>query len=349
MKERVGRLSLVFAGCGLALLLSEGLIRVFYPHARDHVIPGRLFTIDDDLGWKFHPRTSGRHHSRYFNVVYTINSLGFRDKPREIAKHGETHRILLYGDSLIFGWGVLQQERFSDLTESRSHGLEIWNHGVPGYGLDQEILLYEKEGEALKANEAMFFVAGSSLHRLHTGYIYQKYKPMFELGSDGRLKLIGIPKGKNAATSLFYDVFSPFYLPYFLEIQFASFKEALNSRGMRTAAGGVKTRRYIGEFEKKLLRMAWNTARERHQSMTLLVVNIPLEDRKDLRDFCDENGMGYLEISSDFTAGFGTDDKSDLILGKYDKHWNAKANKLIADQLLSQMKQGRYQFLFETR
>src|SRR5215472_14417339 len=338
MKKTLGRLCLVFAGCCLALPLSEGLIRVFYPHARDHVIPGRLFTIDDDLGWKFHPGKSGRHHSRYFSVVYTINSLGFRDKPRQTAKNGNTYRILLYGDSLIFGWGVLQEERFSDLTESRSHGLEIWNHSVPGYGLDQEILLYEKEGEALNADEAMFFVAGSTLHRLHTGYIYQKYKPMFELGSDGRLKLIAIPKGKNAATSLFYDVLSPFYLPYFLERQLASFKDALSSRDKRTAAGGP--RRYIGEFEKKLLGMAWNTARGRHQNMTLLVANFPPEDKKDLRDFCDENGIGYLEISSDFTPGFSTDDKSDLILGKYDKHWNPKANKLIADQLLSQMKHG---------
>ena len=52
------------------------------------------------------PGAEGIHHSRYFDVTYSINALGLRDGPRTIVKHLGTDRILLYGDSVIFGWGI---------------------------------------------------------------------------------------------------------------------------------------------------------------------------------------------------------------------------------------------------
>jgi hypothetical protein len=95
MRKHISNLFLLLISCCVALLLAEVLVRIFDPHARDSVIPGRLFTIDDDLGWKFHPKKSARHRTRYFDVVYDINSFGFRDRPRETAKDSSTHRILL--------------------------------------------------------------------------------------------------------------------------------------------------------------------------------------------------------------------------------------------------------------
>jgi hypothetical protein len=47
---------------------------------------------------------------------------------------------------VIFGWSLKAEERFSDLIESKRQGAAIWNQSVPGYGLDQEIVLYEKRG-----------------------------------------------------------------------------------------------------------------------------------------------------------------------------------------------------------
>ncbi len=344
MKQVLGILCLIIFGVLAGLGLSEGLVRYFYPHARDAVIPDHLFVIDDDLGWKLAPSRSSLHHSRYFDAPYAINSLGFRDRPRTKAGNPNARRILLYGDSLIFGWGLKHEERFSDLIEAGNSALEILNLGVPGYGLDQEIILHEKEGGSLNANEVIFFVSTSTLWRIHTGYIYAKYKPMFAQQEDGRLALVPIPKGRNAALRFLYEIFSPFYLPYFLQTQVAVVQESMRLRAAGVRNVGTRTiesTRLVDELTKGMLRMARNTARRQHQEMAILVANLSQADRTELRAFCREIDAAYLRISPEISATMTTDENSDLIFGKYDKHWNAKANRLIAGQLLPQMKRDR--------
>ncbi len=141
-KIRLLQYCLVLVGFCVALLLAEGYVRVFHPYSRDHVVPGGLFEIDDYLGWKFTEGKSARHHSRYFEATYRINTLGYRDKPRSLLKDAEIYRILLYGDSQVFGWGTPAEQRFSNLIEAQNPHLEIWNLAVPGYGIDQEVLSY---------------------------------------------------------------------------------------------------------------------------------------------------------------------------------------------------------------
>jgi hypothetical protein len=52
-----------------------------------------------------------------------------------------------------------------------------------------------------------------------------------------------------------------------------------------------------------------------------------------LRTFGEENGAAYLEVDSRFTVLPDTDERSGIILGNEDKHWNAQANRQIADSL----------------
>jgi hypothetical protein len=157
IKKHLSQFCLVLAGCCIALLLAEGFVRVFYPYSRDHVIPGGLFEIDNYLGWKLQAGKNAIHHSRYFDVVYSINALGYRDKPRNPSKDENIYRILLYGDSQVFGWGVPEDQRFSNVVEDQKQSLEIWNLAVPGYGVDQQILSYEKRGKSFSADEVIFF------------------------------------------------------------------------------------------------------------------------------------------------------------------------------------------------
>ncbi|MGB6706278.1 MAG: SGNH/GDSL hydrolase family protein [Pseudolabrys sp.] len=325
LKSILASLVLCLLGLCLGLALAEGLVRVFYPHARDIVISGHPFILDDELGWKLAPSKTTTHHCLYFDTGYTTNSFGFRDKPRSTAKSDDAYRILLYGDSLIFGWGLNDGERFSDLIENERAGLEIWNLGVPGWGLDQEILLNEKEGKLLHADEVIFFVGPSTLSRIHTGYLLSKYKPMFTQHQDGRLTVVPIPKGKNAVLRFLYETLSDFYLPYFLQAQIATFQETVRLR--EGPADGLA---------KDMLRMAWDTTRRRNQRMTILVANLSHSDRSDLRALCNETGIKYLEIGPEVLATATVD--SDLIFGQYDNHWNAKTNKLIAAALLRQLR-----------
>jgi hypothetical protein len=353
MKKHLLNFCLLLGATCFALLLAEGIVRIFHPHTKDRIIPGRTFGIDDDLGWKFHPGKNSVHHTRYFEVGYSINAHGFRDRSRLAPKSGNKYRILLYGDSLIFGWGVPQDDRFSDILEKRIQNLEVWNRAIPGYGLDQEMVLYEREGGSLNADEVMFFVAYSTLYRIHTAFIFDKYKPMFVVDPQENLNLIPVPKGKNAAISLLYETISPFYLPYFIESQIANLKAGFESRS-NSASGATKTaapRRQIGEFEKKLLARELKVARGRNQKMTVAAAHLSQPDRDELRMFCAGNGIGYLELNRDLKPSTEADDerKRELALGEYDRHWNVKANRLIADQLMEQMEKGDWQFLFKSR
>ena len=67
--------------------------------------------------------------------------------------------------------------------------------------------------------------------------------------------------------------------------------------------------------------------------MSVLVNDLPPADREELRHFCEQNDIDFLEIPPDIAATSTTNDRMDLVLGRYDRHWNVKANGLIADPL----------------
>lgn len=309
----------------MALLLAEGFVRVFYPHSRDQVIPGGLFEIDDYLGWRFAEGKSAIHHSRYFRTTYRINTLGYRDRPRDILKESEIHRMLLYGDSQIFGWGIPAEQRFSNSIEAQEPHLEMWNLAVPGYGIDQEILSYEKHGQLLNADEVIFFVSKGTLRRTHHDYIYRKHKPKFVMDQNDGLRLVPVRQEANLWTRLLYKILSPLYLPYFVDGRLATLKRPPQQAGDATVGSDE-----MGELEKRILDRARNAARERKHMMTIIadLSKIPGED---LKGFCAQRGIGLLQIVL-------PEEDLDLRFGEHDGHWNPRAHKLITEQLLSQLK-----------
>ena len=83
MKRIVFSATLIAGGLFVGLGIAEGLVRLFAPYSRDHVVPAGMFAIDSALGWRLKPGTVSRHHTRYFDAEYRVNSLGFRDRPRQ--------------------------------------------------------------------------------------------------------------------------------------------------------------------------------------------------------------------------------------------------------------------------
>ena len=78
----------------------------------------------------------------FVDAPVEINSAGFRDKERALTKPPQTWRIAILGDSIAFGWGVKQDERFGDVLENlvnsqlsgtTSTRVECLNFAVPGY------------------------------------------------------------------------------------------------------------------------------------------------------------------------------------------------------------------------
>ena len=86
------------------------------------------------------------------NIVVKTNSRGFRDKEYPAKKPKKTKRIIGLGDSIMFGWGVEEEECYlSQLenmlneNESDSTNYEVINTGVPGYNTAMEVAVLENK------------------------------------------------------------------------------------------------------------------------------------------------------------------------------------------------------------
>ena len=114
--------------------------------------------------------------------------------PEEIAPAGEParRRILFVGDSYTYGQGVKRQEAFAHrLGERLRPDWEVLNLAAPGYGTDQQILSFEREGASFVPDVVVlgFYVSDYKRNLISfRGYA----KPMFVLEGDG-LRLVNSP------------------------------------------------------------------------------------------------------------------------------------------------------------
>ena len=83
--------------------------------------------------------------NRWLKTVYT-NRLGFRERDFDVRKPPATYRIAIIGDSLAYGQGIPQADRFGEQIERHLNGLrrgpyEVLNFGVPGAETQDEVAL----------------------------------------------------------------------------------------------------------------------------------------------------------------------------------------------------------------
>ena len=80
-----------------------------------------------------------------------INSDGFRDRTFEHTRAPGTHRIVVLGDSVAFGYGVDLEDSFPKVLERLLNdvgtGHEVLNFGVGGYNTTQEVELYRERAQ----------------------------------------------------------------------------------------------------------------------------------------------------------------------------------------------------------
>ncbi len=97
------------------------------------------FTLNrepSENGIIFEPNTKARYKTVEFDYFAEINSLGLRDNEINIDKDGK-YRILCFGDSWTFGWGVDIEHSWPKKLEKFFHdygitNVEVINCGQPG-------------------------------------------------------------------------------------------------------------------------------------------------------------------------------------------------------------------------
>jgi len=98
-----------------------------------------LFQLDDELIYSLRPDRERVAVNEEFTERASTNSVGLRDDPvRARAEFDE--RIVVLGDSMIFGHGVDDSESFPNQLEAvlrESHrNVDVINAGIKGYGTD---------------------------------------------------------------------------------------------------------------------------------------------------------------------------------------------------------------------
>jgi lysophospholipase L1-like esterase len=80
-----------------------------------------------------------------------VNRLGFRGTDTTVAKPPGTRRIVIVGDSSVYGHGVSNEQTFSHLLDADLPAdIEVINLGAPGYSSAQTLNLLALRGWALK-------------------------------------------------------------------------------------------------------------------------------------------------------------------------------------------------------
>src|SRR2546423_5676311 len=105
----------------------------------------------------------------------------------QLKKTSGRKRVLVLGDSQVWGFGVEQSKLFS---APQVHGMdeEILNFGVSGYGTDQEYLFYLLKGEKFDVDQVLLAFTYNDIANNLAPKQYSYLKPYFTL-NNGELVL----------------------------------------------------------------------------------------------------------------------------------------------------------------
>ncbi|MCC7372076.1 MAG: hypothetical protein IT306_26910 [Chloroflexi bacterium] len=155
---RSARWIVAASSVALSLVLAELLVRVVAPVSESRLLPftyndervhqiirgDTYLTYDADLGWNLTPSRTRRSEGN----VYRINSQSIRaDHDYQLDEAPGVQRITAFGDSFTHCSESTQQDCWTVLLEDALPRAEVLNFGVPGYGPDQALLRYGRDGQ----------------------------------------------------------------------------------------------------------------------------------------------------------------------------------------------------------
>ncbi|MEO0649165.1 MAG: hypothetical protein AAFZ65_00625 [Planctomycetota bacterium] len=142
----------------LTLALELGLRASGFEPIVNPMGPRWMYRLDPELGFALNPGFEGRHEHPEFATAIEIDARGFRD----VAAGGEPrHRVLVLGDSMVFGFGVEAEETFCEVLQGDLGDVDVINAGTSGYGPKEQAVLLDRHLDALDPDAIVssFFMA----------------------------------------------------------------------------------------------------------------------------------------------------------------------------------------------
>ncbi len=171
-REFLGNLGVLAGALIFCFIVAEILFAVFGVSALQQVPNYR--TSNEVWHHGFVPNSSGEFKTSEWDVKYSIDSLGFRDREYGISKSDGVFRILMLGDSYTEGYGVEADQSFSKVLErmlnnnSRSRKYEVINTAVGSYSPILEYLVLKYNGLALQPDMVILNYDWSDTHDDYT-------------------------------------------------------------------------------------------------------------------------------------------------------------------------------------
>ncbi|MEE3325832.1 MAG: SGNH/GDSL hydrolase family protein [Myxococcota bacterium] len=156
------RIALALVGGLVGLAMIEGIL-CLYIYIADVDLPskpprwvesGGIQSFDEELGWVLKPD--------FESEGVRTNSLGFRSSSEYDLNNDEAQRVMILGDSMVFGSGEEQENIFTEVLNRQSDSRLFINAGVRGYSTWQEYLVLSKYIEKIRPQVVVLFYTQSN-------------------------------------------------------------------------------------------------------------------------------------------------------------------------------------------
>jgi hypothetical protein len=196
------------------------------------------------------------------------------DEASPVVPGGDAPRIVVLGDSYVYGADVAASEAFPAQLEAALPGTEVLNLGVRAYGAGQAALKYWLHGRRFEPDLVVLAIFGLDYYRTPLSF-YRAAKPRFDMAADGRhAEILGLPvPDPTAAYERIRDRRWPLWFTYaFLR------QELLTSAAWQAWTHADELFFYRqDEIHEALLRATQDLARADGASLLLVYVPHPWE------------------------------------------------------------------------
>jgi lysophospholipase L1-like esterase len=173
----------------LCLASLEILFRLDFLGASYHQETARYLreTLPDaELNYRHRPELS----TRYQGQSVRFNELGLRDRPVGLKRPGEL-RVVILGDSVVFGWGVAEEDTFGRQLEDRlrdrlGRPVRTVNTGVCSYNTVQQLHYLRRAGARLQPDIVLLL------------YVENDVQPMIPVDRSGSMLAVRDRPGRFA-------------------------------------------------------------------------------------------------------------------------------------------------------
>ena len=298
----------------LALLAVEGFLRLnMDPSDLYGNFPGNPASIERLNEVKFweryreDPDASFGSHDPILGWDRQPGDERFRKGPNPNKRDGV--RMVAVGDSFVYGNEVTARENFSAILEQEYPELQVFNMGVPGYGIDQSYLKYQHFGAQLEPDVVLFGIFVPDYERASLAFTAFA-KPRFE-DRNGEIALtnVPVPHPKLELERIGAQQSGQWYLPRML----GNVWHKVRTRGEPEDDFFEVTDRVVGHLLQSLeAAMA--------PDQRLLIIHIPrgenllepdsFHDRmsRHLLDIYAREGLQFIDLAKAFSAEIGSEE-----------------------------------------